>query len=271
MNLGKEMRMRRIFKKGKTIIVPIDHGLYTEPPQPLKDLKELVRLTADSKANAILITPGMLRYVSDAVGNLGIILRIGETLTRLGKHLEKTKIATSVEYAASMGADAVAMNVFVGVENEDEHLEKAGKTAVECHKYGMPLIAEMIPASLLSYHFGKTKKKVKNVDKDLALVSRLAAELGVDVVKTQYSGNLNDYKEVVGSTPLPIVIAGGPKVNTDKEFLEMVSDCMTAGAKGMCIGRNVWGRKDPRCILAALNAIVHENKSAAAAEQYLRG
>ena len=267
MNLGKEMRLRRIFKKGKTIIVPVDHSMYTEPPPPLKDLTGIVKMSAQSKADAILISPGMLRYVADVVGDLGLILRIGETCTRMSRHIERTRIASGVEHAASVGADAVAINVFVGVDNEDEHLEKLGKTAVECHKYGILLIAEMIPASMLEYHFGKTKKRPKNIDKDFVLVSRLAAELGADVVKTQYTGNFEAYKEVVDSTPLPIVIAGGPKANTDREFLQMVDDCMKVGAKGMCIGRNVWGRKDPKNILAALNAIVHENKSVSAAEK----
>jgi len=270
MNLGKEMRMRRIFKKGKSIVVPVDHSLYSEPSGYLKNLPALIKLIADSKADAILITPGMLRYVSEAVGNLGIVLRIGETHTRMGHHLERTGVASTLEHALAIGADAVVINVFVGVENEDEHLEKLGKISAECFRFGMPLMAEMIPVSILYQHYGKKNNEKKDIGRDIRMVSRLAAELGADIVKTRYTGDVKSFREVVDSTPLPVLIAGGPRVNTDREFLKMVADCMEAGASGVCIGRNVWGRKDPRGILSALHAIIHEGKNVSAAERLIR-
>ena len=99
------------------MVVPLDHSLFSEPPAALADLKKLVKTIAETEADGILVTPGMLEHISPAVGDLGIILRIDGTHTRLGKHLERIDLITSVENAVSLGADMVVVNVFVGTDN----------------------------------------------------------------------------------------------------------------------------------------------------------
>lgn len=263
METGKALRLRRIFSKDKAVIIPIDHALYSEPIEGIEDLEKLVNTISQTPADAILITSAMLTRVKDVVGNLATVVRIDGTHTRLGSHLERIDLVTTVEHALRVGADMVVINVFVGTENEDELLRKLGKVATTCFKWGLPLMAEMIPSYILNYHYAK---KEKNYDRERAadeikLASRLGAELGADVIKTHYTGSVDTFREIVSTTPVPIVIAGGPKTQGDKDFLRLVHEAIQAGAKGICMGRNVWQRKNIKDILLALCHIVHNNAS----------
>ena len=122
-------------------------------------------------------------------------------------------------------------------------------------------MAEMIPSYILKYHYAQEEK---NYDKEKAsneikLASRLGAELGADVIKTHYTGSVDTFREVVSTTPVPIVIAGGPKTREDKDFLQLVHETIQAEAKGICMGRNVWQRKNIKGMILALCRIVHDN------------
>lgn len=260
MTTGKSLRLRKFIRKGGAVIVPLDHALFSEPVPAIMDLKKLVRTIAETEADGILITPGMLEHVAPVVGDLGIILRMDGTHTRLGRHLEKIDLITTVESAVSLGVDMVVANIFVGTDNEDVHLDKLGRLATDCRKYGMPLLAEMMPISILNHHYGRGEKSapLDQINKELALVSRLGAEIGADGIKTQYSGDKEGFRTVVQGTPIPIWIAGGPKGNgSDEQFLGMIKDAVTAGATGAVIGRNVWQRQDPSQMINALCQILH--------------
>ena len=140
-------------------------------------------------------------------------------------------------------------------------MKKLGIVATECRKYGMPLLAEMIPVSALNYHYGKEEKTKdkEQINRNIALVSRLGVEIGADCIKTHYTGDKEGFKRIVKSTPAPILIAGGPKEKgSDKEFFSMIKEAISAGARGICIGRNVWQRKNPKEMIARLCQIVHK-------------
>jgi DhnA family fructose-bisphosphate aldolase class Ia len=260
MMTGKHLRMRRFARRGGAVIVPLDHSLFSEPAPAIADLGKLVKTIAETDADGILVTPGMLEHVAPVAGDLNIILRVDGTHTRLGKHLEKIDLITTVENAVTLGADMVVANIFVGADNEDVHLEKLGKLATDCRKYGMPLMGEMMPICLLNYHYGREQKAapLDQINKELCLVSRLGAEIGADCIKTHYSGDKEGFKWITRSTPVPIWIAGGPKGNgSDESFLAMIKDAIEAGARGVTIGRNVWQRENPRQMIEALCKIVH--------------
>ena len=260
METGKALRLRRIFSRGKAVIIPIDHALYSGPVKGIENLKELVSIISQTSTDAVLISPGMLRRVKEVIGNLATIVRIDGTHTQLGFHLEKIDLITTVEHALKLGADMVVINVFVGTENEDELLRKLGRVATACLEWGLPLMAEMIPSYVLKYHYAQEKKDYdeERAAAEIKLVSRLGAELGADVIKTHYTGSIDTFKEVVFTTPIPVVIAGGPKTRGDKDFLQRVYEVIQAGAGGICMGRNVWGRQNIKGMLLALGHIVHD-------------
>ena len=260
MQTGKRLRMRRFFKRGRALIVPMDHALYSGPVKGIEDMIGLVSMISKTEADGILVTPGILKHLEKVIGDLSVVLRIDGTHTKLGSHLERIDLITTVEHALKIGADMVVVNVFVGVENEDRLLAKLGSVATACREYGIPLMAEMIPNSILTHHYAKGGKEKDNnrITEDIKLVSRLGAEIGADVIKTHYSGTIDGFKQITAATPVPIVIAGGPKANGDKGFLQQVKDAITAGAEGICIGRNVWQHTKTRKMLKALSAIVHD-------------
>ena len=257
METGKALRIRRFFRKGKTVIIPLDHGVYSGPVKGIEDPRKLVEVISQSEADGILVTPGILMKIKDVIGNLAVVLRIDGTSTRLGSHLERMELISTVETALKLGVDMVAINVFVGTENEDILLKKLGIVSTVCLDWGMPLMAEMIPASILYHHFGKKDSNNTDITEDIKLVARLGAEIGADVIKTHYTGSIESFKEVIDTATVPIVIAGGPKVSSDEEFIKLVEEISISGASGICIGRNIWQAKDPKKMLETVCTLIH--------------
>jgi fructose-bisphosphate aldolase/2-amino-3,7-dideoxy-D-threo-hept-6-ulosonate synthase len=140
-------------------------------------------------------------------------------------------------------------------------LATLGRVADECDQYGMPLLAMMYPRG----------PKIPNEhDADaVAHAARIGAELGADIIKTNYTGDPETFKRVLEGCPAPVIIAGGPKVETTRETLQMVYDSMKAGAAGLSIGRNVFQAKNPTLMVKALVAIVHEGATVEHALQLL--
>lgn len=258
MEIGKALRIRRFFKRNKTVIIPLDHALYSGPVKGIEDPKDLVKLVSQSEADGILVTPGTLTKIKNVIGDLAVVLRIDGTHTRLGSHLERIDLISTVEEALRFGADMVAINVFVGTENEDILLKKLGTVSTACFEWGTPLMAEMIPITTLNYHYGKEEKEGIDITEDIKLVTRLGAELGADIVKTHYTGTVESFKEVVNTATIPVVIAGGPKVSNDEDFIKLVKEITISDASGICIGRNIWQSRNPKKMLDVVCAIVHE-------------
>jgi fructose-bisphosphate aldolase/2-amino-3,7-dideoxy-D-threo-hept-6-ulosonate synthase len=152
-----------------------------------------------------------------------------------------------------MGADAVSVHINVGSETESGQLKILGETGKQCDDRGIPLLAMMYPRG----------KKVTNPhDPEMvAHAARVGAELGADIVKTVYTGDVESFTSVIEGCPVPIVIAGGPKTSTDREFLEMIRGAMDSGARGVAIGRNVFQHSDPTKMTKAITHIVHQNST----------
>jgi fructose-bisphosphate aldolase/2-amino-3,7-dideoxy-D-threo-hept-6-ulosonate synthase len=132
-------------------------------------------------------------------------------------------------------------------------LATLGKVADECDVYGMPLLAMMYPRG--------PKIPSEHAADAVAHAARLGAELGADIIKTNYTGNIDTFKAVVEGCPAPVVIAGGPKCKTTQELLQMARDSIKAGSAGLSIGRNVFQHESPALMVKALAAIVHQDVS----------
>jgi len=259
MNLGKQLRQRRLLRNGRSVVVPMDHPLYFGAVDGLEDPARLVRTVAAAGADAVLVSPGTLEQVAGDLGDMGVILRIDGTHTRLGHHLERLDLISSVEEAACMGVEAVVLNIYVGADNEDMLLGKLGKVAQGCRRYGILLVGEMIPAPLLNAHYGKAGAELSPDEKaeQIALAARVGAEIGADILKVNYSGSRDSFRRVTERATRPVLVAGGIKCDDDATLLASVEDAMAAGAAGVCIGRNVWQRDDVGGILSAFRAVVH--------------
>jgi len=130
-------------------------------------------------------------------------------------------------------------------------LADLGQVTREAAEWGMPILAMMYPR-------GEKIKDEYDVNV-IKHVARLAAELGADVVKVSYTGSVDSFREVVVGCPVPVVIAGGPKMSSDREILEMVKGAVEAGGAGVSIGRNIFQHREPSRMVGAISLIVHEN------------
>jgi fructose-bisphosphate aldolase / 2-amino-3,7-dideoxy-D-threo-hept-6-ulosonate synthase len=263
--IGKKIRMERIInrKTGRCVIVPMDHGVSIGPVAGIIDMAKTIDEVAIGGANAVLMHKGMVGSGHRGYGrDIGLIIHLSAS-TSLGPDPNHKVLVTSVEKAIKLGADAVSVHVNVGAEEEPEMLVKLGTTSEICDDWGMPLIAMMYPRG----------RKISN-EHDPAVVklaSRAGAELGADIIKTNYTGDPDTFQEVVDGCPVPVVIAGGPRMNTDQELLEMVKSAVDVGGAGVAIGRNIFQAKSPSKTTRAIADIVHNNLKVEEALKILEG
>lgn len=254
-NIGKAIRMERLMNRntGKTVIVPMDHGVTVGPIYGLIDLSQAVDTVAEGGANAVIGHVGLPRYGHRHRGkDIGLILHLSASTT-LSPRPNRKVLVNTVENALRMGADGVSIHINIGDDDEAQMLKDFGKIAVECNYWGMPLIAMMYPR-------GQNIEDEKNMEV-VRLAARVGAELGADFVKTNYTGDPDSFAKVVEGCPAPILIAGGSKLN-EEEMFKTIEDAMQAGAKGLSIGRNVFQSKNPSLFLKAACSIVHDNLTA---------
>jgi fructose-bisphosphate aldolase/2-amino-3,7-dideoxy-D-threo-hept-6-ulosonate synthase len=259
MTSGKSLRLRRFFKHKRSVIIPMDHPMYGGPVAGLEDPLKLIRAISKTEADGVLVSPWLFARARDAIGQLAVAARLDGGNSKLGKRVDQACNIATVEQVLRYGAEMVAINIFVGGENEPEMFTKLGNTAEACEAWGVPLLAEMIPASALEHHYGRQETREPNLADPIAVVARMGAEYGGDLIKTIYSGNKAEFESVICTTTVPILVAGGPKTGSDGEFLSMVRDCMDAGAAGVTMGRNIWQRPCVEGMIAALCAIVHDD------------
>lgn len=251
--IGKRIRIERILdrKTGRSVIVPMDHGVSVGPIEGIIDMAQTIDDVASGGANAVLMHKGMVTDGHRGYGrDIGLIIHLSAS-TSLGSDPDNKVMVTSVEKALQLGADAVSVHVNVGSKKEPEMLKKLGTTSEICDDWGMPLIAMMYPRG--------AKIEDENKAEVVKIASRVGAELGADIIKTNYTGDPETFREVVEGCPVPVLIAGGPRVETDRELLEMVKNSVDVGGAGVAIGRNVFQSDSPRKTTKAISAIVHSD------------
>ncbi len=274
MQTGKQIRLNKIWRHKRAVIVPFDHAAYSGPSEGIEDLRQLTERIAKTDADAILVNPGSLELIAPVLGGLSVILRLDGGFTKYSSAPADYRTMCPPENALSLGADAGIVFTFVGTAHETESLERLGRTAADASNIGLPLIAEILPPSLLNNHFGSTMfatPKKGNVFEETLSVARIGAEAGADVIKTRYTGNVKQFREIVRQCGARVIVAGGPNLNgTDKQLLQLAFDCVQADAAGIIFGRNVWQHPKMESLIAALCAIVHEDETVSAALKLLR-
>ncbi len=250
--LGKRIRQERIINRntGKTVIVPMDHGISVGPIDGIRDMKATIQRVAEGGANAIVEHKGLVGEGHRQGGkDIGLIIHLSAS-TSLSLYPNAKTLVCSVEEAIKLGADAVSIHVNLGNGQEKEMLRDFGRVSFETRNWGLPLLAMMYPRG----------EKIKD-EYDVNVVkhaARVGNEMGADIVKVSYTGSSETFREVVEGCTVPVVIAGGPKMDSDREILEMVKGSVDAGGAGASIGRNVFQHKDPTRMVQAICAIVHD-------------
>lgn len=245
---GKERRMRRLFRgpDHRCLMVPLDHGPWLGPIKGIDQPQAIVEQVLAGGANALLVSPGVARLIEPIVDPaVGVALRVSLTLGLAPEARQETPVAT-VETALRLDADAVAVSIFFGRGGEVETMRFLGKLTERCHRFGVPVLAEMMPSQ--DQAFQPTA---------IAHAARIGFEMGADIIKTNYCGEIEAFRHVVASSPVPIVVAGGPKkADGGDGTLQMVRDVMAAGAAGVAIGRRVWQDEDPQRLVREIHRIL---------------
>jgi class I fructose-bisphosphate aldolase len=255
MQLGKSIRLERIINREtkRCIIVPLDHGVTVGPIPGLVDSKKAVAEVAEGGADAVLMHKGLIRCCHRRSGrDVGLIVHLSAG-TELSPYPNTKVLVTSVQEALRLGADAVSVHVNLGDEAESAMLADLGRIAREADDWGMPLLA-------MIYARGPHIKD-PFAPEVIAHSARVATELGADMVKVPYCGDIDSFRQVVESCHIPLVIAGGEKMDSTRAFLQMAENSIKAGGTGLSVGRNVFQHPRPRDLMRALSGIVHKGKS----------
>jgi fructose-bisphosphate aldolase/2-amino-3,7-dideoxy-D-threo-hept-6-ulosonate synthase len=266
MNIGKELRMSKLFRRDsrRMVLITIDHGICIDPMKEINDPAAIISKVAAGGADAVLLTPGIARlaYREFANTDTSLMLRIDGTATSIGPDLTNDDLISSVESALRIGADAVATFGVIGVPREAQLSRKIGMVSDKCDCWGMPQLTEVIPNEILTHQFqDRADRKWPSDPEVIKYSARVAAELGADIVKGYYTGDPNTFREVIEYCPVPYVVLSGPAGGDPEVFLKFVQEAIQCGASGVSVGRNVWTYPDPTAITRAICRIVHEDAS----------
>jgi putative autoinducer-2 (AI-2) aldolase len=246
MDWGMKNRLSRLVQPdGHCFFLPIDHGYFQGPTRCLEKPAETIDPLLPY-CDALFVTRGVLRSVVDPALQTPIILRVSGGTSMVCKDLAHEGITTSMKDAVRLNVAAVGISVFIGSDYEHENLLNLAQLVDEGEEYGIPVMAVTAVG----------KELEKRDARYLAMSCRIAAELGAKIVKTYWC---EDFDKVVEGCPVPVVMAGGPKCETEREVFEFVHDGMHKGAIGVNLGRNVWQNPHPVAVAKALRAIIHEN------------
>jgi len=252
MNIGKRIRMQRILNRenGRTVIVPLDHGISAGPMQGIEDMHDTVSKVADGGVNAVVMHKGMPRASTRDHGrDIGLLIHLSAS-TGISPRANSKVLVGTVEDALRLGADGVSVHVNLGDEDEGRMLADLGRVASEADSWGMPVLAMI---------YARGPKVSNEYAPDLvAHCTRVGAELGADIIKVAYTGDMHSFADAISGCRVPVVIAGGPKLDSTEAFLKMVQDSLKAGASGLSVGRNIFQHPDPAVLCRALTGIVHK-------------
>lgn len=233
------------------LCIPMDHGISNGPISGLENIHEMVYQCENAGLTCILVNTGIIKSMPRPP-NIGLIAHFSGS-TSIGLYPDRKVLMGSVEEALRFGADAVSVHVNIGGKDEPDMLQNLGMISDKCVEWSVPLVAMMYPRGI--------NIKDPHNPEIVAHVARIGAETGADIVKTLYTGDVNSFRKVIKSCPVPVVIAGGPKANTDKEIIEMCAGAMKSGAAGVTFGRKIFQHKNPCAIIHALRQIILEGKN----------
>ena len=246
--MGKEERLKKILPKGRGLIIPIDHAVSSFPEKGLENLSELIPLI--SSANSIIAHKGVVsRYNSEN----NFIMHLSASTIHGGKKADNKVLTGSVIEAKKRGAIGVSAQVNLGSEFESEMIERMGEISKQAFEQDMPLLGMIYPRG------PNLKLDDNDITKGISHAVRLAFELGCDVVKVPWTGDKESFAQVCKSAPIPVLIAGGEQKGDLEDLLTLIKDALDSGAKGVCMGRQIFASDNIQERCEKISKLIHEN------------
>lgn len=261
MHGGLTLRLNRILnpQSGCGIIVAVDHGLFLGPILGAEDARGTVASVAAGSPDAIQVSPGVARaaqasFLGRTAPALVVRVDASNTWRSVAKPVVPYRVpVATVEDAIRLGADAIVTFLFTGYADDREegaNLQAVGGLASACRQWGVPLIVEPLAVAV--------GRPLVNDPEVVTLMVRVACEAGADLIKADYTGSAETFASVVRASTVPVLIRGGPKMDTPEQVLTMATDAVAAGARGVVFGRNVWQHDSPAAMVRALRRVIHE-------------
>ncbi len=260
----KELRMSKVLnpKSGKSVIIPVDHGIVMGNVEGLENPFEVLKKLIDIGIDGTLVSPGIGKITMDLFSSkdapgriLTADIPLLSTVPGGSGEVIGHEIIADVEFALRYDFDMVKVLLPWG-EREHVQMESVrviGELANECDRWNMPLMVEPVL-------WGESIPKDKRNDpKLIEHASRMALEMGADILKIPYTGDKSEFKDLVEDLKVPIFILGGPKMDNIQGVLKVAKESVEAGATGIVFGRNVWQNPKMKALVNALKAIVHDN------------
>ena len=266
--LGKEIRMSRLVnpKSNKMMAITVDHSISRgiAGMTGIQDVQSAIDKILLGKPDAVTMTKGIAeRCMPQHAGDpASILMKISNPAPA---NPTRDVVFGTVDEAIRMGADGVSMGAIMMGDFQGDQIEKVGMIAEECMRKGMPLIGHVYPKGENVSMEGRTAWE------NIAYCVRSACELGMDIVKTTYTGDPDSMAKVVSCVPssFRIVIQGGDACNTLDDYLQMTRDAMDCGVGGVTMGRFVWDYRDVTALVITLRYIIHEGYSVKEAKELL--
>lgn len=246
-------RYQRLFASdGRSVTIAMDHGTTDGAVAGFENPEMVLKQVIAGGADAILTSIGIARHFSKQIKDVGLLIRCDGATSPL---LERPReLIIGIEDILTTGADAATAMYMPGTVNGHGSTIYFPHLASEAHRWNIPIMAEALPYGFEEHPAARAIDTVTDT-------CRMAAENGADIVKTFFTGDRESFKKVIRSCYVPILVLGGPKTHSDREFLASIRDALDAGASGIVIGRNVWQATSPTAMTQALVALVHRDIS----------
>jgi class I fructose-bisphosphate aldolase len=256
MGLAKTTRLNRIFSNpdGRILSLAVDHFAGQSIPEGLHNVPATVERLMEARPDAVTMIKGMARSSWEPyAGRIPLILQ-SIIFPRTDVPLRRT---TWCDEALLLGADAVAVSLQVCGKSEGDHLALFSEIVRDAALLDLPVVAHIYP-----HDFSYADAPAVLTDHESILWAvRCGVEYGADVIKVPFTGDTDGFREIIATSPVPVVCAGGPKTKTFEDALRMVEGVVASGARGLVAGRNIWGAEDPVAAFRACRALVHPDEA----------
>ncbi len=245
---GKNLRLKRLFpnERRKLFSVPLDHSVSMGPIDGLEQVAPLAKELQDAGVDLLVVTKGTVREIAPLLAPTTLLGVHISASTSLGPGSEHKVLVGSAAEATGLGADVLSVQVNFGVPEEGGMLEDLGRVVDQCRVLGLPLMC-------MTY----VKKANGGTPEEIRHASRAVADLGADIVKTSYPGSKAEYRRLIETTPVPVLLGGGARTEDPDILLRLTRETVEVGAGGICIGRNLFQRKPVSRLAQEVAAILH--------------
>jgi DhnA family fructose-bisphosphate aldolase class Ia len=245
---GKSIRLKRLFPNAerKLFSVPLDHALSMGPIDGLEELAPLAGELQSGGADLLIVTKGAVREVAPILRPPTMLGIHVSASTSLGPSSNHKRLVGTAEEAVALGADVLSVQVNFGVAEEGNMISDLGIAADQCRALGLPLLC-------MAY----VKKPNGGTPDELRHAARAAADLGADIVKTSYPGSAEEFARLCRTTPVPVLIGGGVRLDDEAAFLRVIEESVRAGGAGICIGRNLFQRPPVGPLARRIATVLH--------------